>query len=226
MSVAKNGSRWLAFALLLVASTTRLGAQVVLPNENAPGSEAVPPVQTRAQGAPDDGPGRSWAGRHPVLLGTLIGAGSIAVLGAAGRRNGDAGIMGLWMLAGAGGGALTGSIVSVAQKGSLRYVASPNQIDALAVKRVVAGLGAGERIIVTAAGVPMNGRIQSIGGGEFHVVPDGQAAPRTIDYATVSDLRAKPAGTAKKVGIAAGIVGGIVASWLVCFGAGGCGGTS
>jgi hypothetical protein len=151
----------------------------------------------------------------------------VATLGATGRGNRNAAIMGLWVLGGAGGGALGGSIASAVQKAKLNYDSPANQADVLAVKRIVARLGVDEGVIVTVANTQQTkGRIQSVGQDEFGVVPDGQTAPVQIAYDAVRSIKAKPLGIGKKVGIATGIVGGIVVTWLACYGAGGCGGVS
>lgn len=228
MAVVRNRVRWMALAPMLVVSAMRLEAQSPAGHEE-PGRKAARPAQisTPAQPAPKDPAQRSWAARHPVILGTLIGAGSVAVAGAAGRGNRSAAITGSWVLAGAGGGALAGSIVSAVQKSKLHYDPPAHQMDILAVKRIVAGLGVGQGVIVSAANAQQTkGRIQSVGQDEFGIVPDRQTAPIQIAYASVRSIRAKPAGMGKKIGIASGIVGGVVLSWLVCYGAGGCGGVS
>jgi hypothetical protein len=73
---------------------------------------------------PQQAPQRTWAGRHPVALGAMIGAGGGAIWGAAvcaGTCNGSDGqTTALWMGigagAGAGIGALVGAIVSLVRR--------------------------------------------------------------------------------------------------------------
>ena len=113
------------------------------------------------------------------------------------------------MLLGAGAGALAGLIASASQKARLKYEAPGNQPDVAAVKRMVARLGAGERIIVTGVNTQETaGKIQAIGQDDFTMMPNGQTAPVQIAYTDVRAVKAAQSlGT--KVGISVGVLGGI-----------------
>ena len=112
------------------------------------------------------------------------------------------------MLIGAGAGALGGLIASASQKARLKYEAPDNQPDIAAVKRMVARLGTGERIIVTGINTQETaGKIQAIDQDDFTMV-SGQGTPVQIAYGDVLAVKAAQ-GAGTKIGIVAGVIGAI-----------------
>jgi len=177
--------------------------------------EAVHLAQSSVPVAVPSVPKRSWASRHPVVLGTLIGVGGVSVLAAAHQGNESGDIMAMELLVGAGAGALGGLIASASQKAKLKYEAPTNQPDVDAVKRLVARLGTGARIIVRGVNTrETTGTVQAIQQDNFTIVPDRQAAPVQITYSEVRVVKAAR-GLGMKIGIAAGIIGGFGLA-LVC----------
>jgi hypothetical protein len=178
------------------------------------------------QASPANPPGvrqRNWIARHPVPVATLIGAaGGFAISCADSNDPCD----GLYALVGAGAGALTGVIISAQQRKGLNTAAA-RQPNGDAVKRLVTKLGAGRAIVVTIGELRQaRGRIQNVEADAFTLLVDGQAASVRIAYNDVVAIKAAGFGNGAKIGIVAGIIGAIVGFWLVCYGAGGCGGVS
>jgi len=156
---------------------------------------------TTAQPQP---PQQSWAGRHPVLLGTLIGLGTGVSVGAA--TGADNGISWTgWLLTGTGVGAWSGLIASAHRTPRLRYQRSSIQADVSAVVSVVKKLGVGKRITVKAVNAQeIRGKIQAIGQDQFAVTPDGDTTAVEIAYSDVQAVKGR-VGLGTKVGIAFGI---------------------
>jgi hypothetical protein len=145
-------------------------------------------------------PERSWVYRHPIPTATLIGAGvGVGLAGRSGSVN-----HGIGLLVGAGAGALSGAILSAARRP--HYDASDSRPDPVAVQRVVAALGAGERIIVTDLGSrETTGRIEAFGQDDFTLITSDQGSPVQIAYAGVRAVKG-----ARKIGTTIGIVAGVI----------------
>lgn len=193
-----------------VAEATRLEGSAILVGAR--------PAQTVTPAASSSPPRRSWPARHPVVLGTLIGAG-VGLAVDAGTCGWAGGGCGIWLY-GMGAGAFTGLLVSAWPKPTFTAAPPPSQPDVptavlpsslpdiLRVERVVRALGVSQQIVVTDVnGRKLSGSIQSIEQDHFVVVPDRQPTPVEVPFAEVRDVRKKPLGTVAKIGIAAGVVG-------------------
>ena len=149
-------------------------------------------------------PQQSWAGRHPVLLGTLIGLGTGVSVGAATGADNRISWTG-WLLTGTGVGAWSGLIASAYRTPRLRYQRSWIQADVSAVVGVVNKLGVGKRITVKAVNAQeIRGKIQAIGRDQFAVTPEGETTAVEIAYSDVQAVKGR-VGLGTKVGIAFGI---------------------
>jgi len=100
------------------------------------------------------------------------------------------------------------------QVARLRYAKltyrAASQPDPLEAKRVAAGLGVGQHIMVkTAAGSELHGNIVAINQDHFAVLPDRQATPVQIAYSDIVQMGPNMSALAKAgilVGIAVGVV--------------------
>jgi hypothetical protein len=172
-------------------------------------------------------PQPGWASRHPVLIGTAIGAGIGA--GLAGRSGGIN--LAIGTAVGAGAGALVTGLISTSNQAAGNYRASsaagPSVSDISRIKQTVSRLGVGRvAIVATRDGATLRGRILRIDPDRFVVTLEDRSAARDIAYSDVTAVRGRGVSTGVKAGLAAGIAGGIVLGWLACYGAGGCGGVS
>jgi len=166
----------------------------------------------------------TWIGRHPIAVGTLVGAGVGAALGKRGINL----IVGAAV--GAGLGAL-GTAIFTSAGSRATYVrpqagAAPGSTDAAAVRATVTELGINRTVIVaTSDGRVLDGRIVRVGATDFDLA-FSKSDTATISYDDAWSVRRKPMGAGMKAAIIGGVVGGIALGWLACYGAGGCGGVS
>jgi hypothetical protein len=174
---------------------------------------------------------KSWPARHPILVGSLIGAGVAA--GMAGR--GGATNIAVAAGVGAGAGALvTGFITASRQTSGYRAPgrranssASSASVDVTRVRRVVERLGVGGGALVTTRdGRRVDGRIVAIEPDRFVVALRASSDTQAVSYSDVATVRGPAVSKGVRVGLVLGVVGGIALGWLVCYGAGGCGGVS
>jgi hypothetical protein len=157
---------------------------------------------------------QNWFARHPVLTGALAGTTvGLAAVGYA-NRHVDQRDNAWWILAGAGSGALGGLVAHGIIGDGLTYQTA-GLPDVRSVKRIVAKLGVGGDVDVTAGGRRMTARIQRIGANEFWLIPETSTTAVPVVYQDVRMIQPKPLGTGTKVGIAAA-VGVVLASVLGC----------
>jgi hypothetical protein len=153
------------------------------------------PAQTSAQA----GTNRSWPGRHPVLLGTLIGTGVGTAVDVKACNLGRGGTGCSFWLVGAGAGAFMGLLIDQSAD------STGPQSGTVAVERAVNSLGVGRRVVVTEINARRtSGAIHAIDLDRFSVIPEGQTAPVEILFSEVRALK-KPMSTFLKIAIAAGV---------------------